>query len=383
MSITTINNATAAVPQTQVPQTADGDAAIQGDATGKIESGDAPIIQGAGLVITEAAEVGRKAAAGKVDSTKKTVDVNEVPELDAEDVRSLVAIIEDLEKLIAELKNSSTEEQIAATKERIANLREKLGTEFKDRMAKIDETIDKMNEAARLKQAQEATSWLNVALSVLGAVVAVVVAVAAIAAAVASGGAALPVVVAVFACIGALSSMANTGLSVYQQVAKDDIQQDVKDKAAEYRAAGMSDSAAMKKATEEVTDKFLTASLVLAGVSLVCGLVGGFGSAAGSAVKIVSTISAVLSGAGMAGGAAGIVVSNYANDANYDSQSAQAELSHLEALLQKLKKALDDETQEIQALIQQLLDATADLAQLLESAATTTDEIAQQTGATA
>ena len=54
MSITTINNATAAVPQTQVPQTADGDAAIQGDATGKIEAGDAPIIQGAGLVITEA-----------------------------------------------------------------------------------------------------------------------------------------------------------------------------------------------------------------------------------------------------------------------------------------------------------------------------------------
>ena len=383
MSITTINNATAAVPQTQVPQTADGDAAIQGDATGKIETGDAPIIQGAGLVITEAAEVGRKAAAGNVDSTKKAVDVNEVPELDAEDVRNLVSIIEDLEKLLAELKNSSTEEQIKTTKERIASLKEKLGTEFKDRMSKIDETIDKMNEAARLKQAQEATAWMNVALSVVGAVIAVVVAAVAIAAAVASGGAALPVVVAVFAGIGALASLASTGLSVYQQVAKDDIQQEIKDKAQNYRDQGLSDSEAMKKATEDVTDKFLTASLVLAGVSLVCGLVGGFGSAAGSAVRVVSTLSAVASGLGMAGGVTGIVVGNYANDANYDSQSAQAERSHLEALLQKLKKALDDETQEIQALIQQLMDAMADLSQLLESAAKTTDEIAQQTGATA
>ena len=51
--------------------------------------------------------------------------------------------------------------------------------------------------------------------------------------------------------------------------------------------------------------------------------------------------------------------------------------------MQKHKKALDDETKEIQALIQQLMDAMADLSQLLESAAKTTDEIAQQTGATA
>ncbi len=380
MSIT-VNNNPAAVPPPQIPQNAgvDGNALIQGDATGKIETGDAPIIQGAGLIITEADEVGRKGPAGRVDSTKKLVDVNEVPELDAEDVRSLAEIIGDLEKLIAELKNSSTEEQIAATKERIANLKEKIQTQFQDRLSKIDETIDKMNEAARLKQIQEASAWMNVALAIVGAVIAIAVAVAAVA----TAGAAAGVVVAVFACVGALAATGNAALSVYQQVAKDDIEQSVKDKAAEYRAQGMSDSEAMKKATEEVTDKFLTISLVLTGISVVCGFVGGFGSSAGSALRVISALQAVTSGIGMGSGVANLVISNMANDASYDSQSAEAELAQLEAVLQKLKKALDEETSQIQVLIQQLMDALADLAQLLESATSTTDEIAQQTGATA
>ena len=380
MSIT-VNNNPAAVPPPQIPQNAgvDGNALIQGDATGKIETGDAPIIQGAGLIITEADEVGRKGPAGKVDTTKKLVDVNEVPELDAEDVRSLAEIIGDLEKLIAELKNSSTEEQIAATKERIANLKEKIQTQFQDRLSKIDETIDKMNEAARLKQIQEASAWMNVALAIVGAVIAIAVAVAAVA----TAGAALGVVVAVFACVGALAATGNAALSVYQQVAKDDIEQSVKDKAAEYRAQGMSDSEAMKKATEEVTDKFLTISLVLTGISVVCGFVGGFGSSAGSALRVISALQAVTSGIGMGSGVANLVISNMASDASYDSQSAEAELAQLEAVLQKLKKALDEETSQIQVLIQQLMDALADLAQLLESATSTTDEIAQQTGATA
>lgn len=380
MSIT-VNNNPAAVPPPQIPQNAgvDGNALIQGDATGKIETGDAPIIQGAGLIITEADEVGRKGPAGKVDSTKKLVDVNEVPELDAEDVRSLAEIIGDLEKLIAELKNSSTEEQIAATKERIANLKEKIQTQFQDRLSKIDETVDKMNEAARLKQIQEASAWMNVALAIVGAVIAIAVAVAAVA----TAGAAAGVVVAVFACVGALAATGNAALSVYQQVAKDDIEQSVKDKAAEYRSQGMSDSEAMKKATEEVTDKFLTISLVLTGISVVCGFVGGFGSSAGSALRVISALQAVTSGIGMGSGVANLVISNMASDASYDSQSAEAELAQLEAVLQKLKKALDEETSQIQVLIQQLMDALADLAQLLESATSTTDEIAQQTGATA
>ena len=122
---------------------------------------------------------------------------------------------------------------------------------------------------------------------------------------------------------------------------------------------------------------------MLTGISVVCGFVGGFGSSAGSALRIISALQAVTSGIGMGSGVANLVISNMASDASYDSQSAEAELAQLEAVLQKLKKALDEETSQIQVLIQQLMDALADLAQLLESATSTTDEIAQQTGATA
>jgi hypothetical protein len=375
-----INNTTT-VPQTQIPQTAgaDGDAAIQGDGTGKVEAGDAPIIQGAGLVVSETDATGRKDPVNRTDSSKKPVDVNEVPELDAEEVRDLVAIIGDLEKLVAELKNTSTEKQIESTKERIASLKSKLQLQYTERMAKIDDSLNKMDEAARLKQAQEASAWMNIGLAILGAVIAIAAAVVAIA----TAGAGIGIFVAVVACVGALAASASAGLQIYQQVAKDDLEQQVKDKAEKYRDQGLSDSEALKKATEDVTGPFLTASLVLAGISIVCGFAGSVGSAAGSALRIITAIQAVASGFSMAGGTASVIITDKANDANYDAQSTQAELTRLEGVLQKLKKQLDENNDEIKKLIEQLMDAMSQLSKLLESAAETTDEISEKTGASA
>ena len=81
-----------------------------------------------------------------VGGTAKAIDLNEVPQLDPNDVRGLSEIVEDLEKLLAELKNDSTEKQIDATKERIKNLKSKLDTQFKERLDKIDETMQKLDE---------------------------------------------------------------------------------------------------------------------------------------------------------------------------------------------------------------------------------------------
>ena len=62
---------------------------------------------------------------------------------------------------------------------------------------------------------------------------------------------------------------------------------------------------------------------------------------------------------------------------------SEADLARLEALLEKLKKALEEDSDEIKALLQQLMEAMADLAQLLESAQETTDQITNEIGATA
>ena len=382
MSITSISSNATAVLQKQLEQMAEaeGDAEIQGDTTDKIAAGDSSVIQGASLLVSDTPEVGRKNPVGKAGSTAKTVDINEVPQLDPKDVRALSEIFEDLEKLLAELKNESTEKQIVATKERINSLKGKLETQFKERLSKIDETMQKLDEAAALQRAQQASAWTNIALAFVGAFVAIVAAVVTVA----TCGAGFGILIGAAAVIGAIAATASAGLSLYQQLDKANIDQEIKDKAQEYRDKyGMSRSEAWKKATEDVTNKFVVASAVLSVVAIGCGLFGGFANAAGSAARILTGIQGILSGVGMGGGVIGLVISNESNNANYDAQATQAELATLEAVLARLQKKMDEETKQVQALIQELMSAMVDISQLLQSATDTTDVIAQHVGATA
>ena len=376
----TVNNHTPPVnPQMGMPPTVGTDGTIATNGTQTPAAADAPVIQGVGVQITENVSSTRMSGVKLHGAPSKTVDLNEIPELDDEDVRGLVEILEDLEKLLAELKGESTEEQIAAAKERVASLKSKLLQQQSERLNKIDESMQKIDEANRAKQIQEASKWMNIALAIVGAVIAIAAAVAAVV----TAGSTLGIVVAVFACIGAAASTANTGLTIYQEAASDSIKQDIKDKAAEYREQGMGSAEAMKKATEDVTDKFLIASIVLSGVSIVCGLVGSAGSAAGSAARVLSSIQTITGGLSLAGGILSTIATNNANDANYDAQMTEAELARLEALIEKLKKALEEDSDEIKALLQQLMEAMAELSKLLESAQETTDEITNGIGATA
>lgn len=382
MSITSINNSATALLQKQIEQMAEagGDAEIQGDTTGKIAAGDSAVIQGASLLVSDTPEVGRKDSVGKAGGTAKTVDVNEVPQLDPKDVRALSEIVEDLEKLLAELKNDSTEKQIVATKERIKSLQGRLDTQYKERLDKINESMDKLDEAAALQRAQQATAWMNIAFAFVGAVVAIVAAVVAVAT---CGAGLAGVLIAGAAVLGAVAATASAGLSLYQELDKANIEQDIKDKAEQYRDQGMSKSQAWKKATEEVTNNFLIASAVLSVVAIGCGLVGGFANAAGSAARLLTAIQGIVSGVGTGGGIVGVIITDKSNDANYDAQSTQAELSTLEAVLARLQKKMDEETKQIQALIQALMSSMGDITKLLQSATDTTNDIAQHVGATA
>lgn len=379
MSMTVNNNTPQVNTQMGMPPTVGTDGTIETNGTQTPAAADAPLIQGVGVQITENVSSMRMSGVKLHGAPSKTVDLNEIPELDDEDVRGLVEILEDLEKLLAELKGESTEEQIAAAKERVASLKSKLLQQQSERLNKIDESMQKIDEANRAKQIQEASKWMNIALAIVGAVIAIAAAVAAVV----TAGSTLGIVVAVFACIGAAASTANTGLTIYQEAASDSIKQDIKDKAAEYREQGMGAAEAMKKATEDVTDKFLIASIVLSGISIVCGLVGSAGSAAGSAARVLSSIQTITGGLSLAGGIFSTIATNNANDANYDAQMTEAELARLEALIEKLKKALEEDSDEIKALLQQLMEAMAELSKLLESAQETTDEITNGIGATA
>lgn len=377
MSMTVNNNTPPILPQNGTMGAVGPDGAPLADGTQ--QAANTPLIQGVGIFVTESVSNVRSSGVNGPAAPAKTVDINEVPELDDEDVRGLFEILEDLEKLIAELKGEATEEQIAAAKERVANLKSKLMQQHSERLNKIEDSMQKIQEAADARHIQEASKWMNIALAVVGAVIAIACAVAAVV----TAGSSLAIAVAVFACIGAAASTANAGLTIYQEAAKDTIKQDIKDKAEMYRSQGMGSAEAMKKATEDVTDKFMIASLILAGVSIICGVVGSAGSAAGSAARTLSMIQTVVGGLSMAGGIFGVVAAKNANDADYDAQMTQADLARLEALLAKLKKALEEDSDEIKALLQQLMEAMAELSQLLESAQETTDQITSEIGATA
>lgn len=330
-------------------------------------------------LVVETITNARTMETGKAQSDGKKVDPAEVPELDVTDVKDLMSIIDDLEKIIAMLKNDSTEEQIAVAKERIAALREQLNREHGDRLGKIDESLNKMDEAADAAKAQKKMGIFSCVMAVVAALVAVV----AVAAAVFTGGASLAIGFAVFASLGALCSCASAGLTIYQQCNQDEMQQKVKDKAQEYRDQGMSASEAWKQASEDVNRPFLIANICLAVGGLVCGLASGGLGAAGELSSILSLVQSGLSGASMIAGIVNLEISDDASDKNFDAQTTQAELSRLEAMLEKLKKALDENNDEIQKLVQQLMESLSQLAELLQSAVSTTDEIVQQTGATA
>ena len=377
MSLTVQNN----TPQVQMqtPQNVPGaETTVQTGDVGKIMEEAVGVMQGVSLQVTELMTGGTDGTK-KVDGTKKTVDPEEVPEISDDEVSALLDILGDLEKLLAELKADSTEEQIALTKERIANLKDKLAKQHTERQGKIDESMKKLNEATAAEKAQERMGIISCVMACVAALVAVA---AAIATPFTAGGS-LAVAVCVISAIGALCAVGGAAVSIYQQVNKDDLEQQVKDKAAEYRKQGMSDSQAMTEAYSDVNDKFLYMSIAFGIGSLVCGLASGGAGSAGTLAKVLSITQGVMSGAGLGLGAAGQIISADASEKSYDAQSTQAELSKLEAVLAKLKKSLEENSDEIQALMEQLMQALADLAKLLESAITTADEVTQQTGATA
>ena len=328
------------------------------------------IMEGVGLFVAEMNLNGVETKS--FVNTGKKVDIDEVPELDSESVENMLTILEDLEKLIAELKSDSAEEQIQLAKERIANLRDKLKQQQAERPGKIDEATD----------AQKSQKKMGI-FSCVVAVLSAIIAVAAVAAALFTGGASIAVAVAVIGCIGALCNVGSAAVTIYQTANQEELQQQVKDKAAEYREQGMSSSEAWKKASSDVNDKFMIASIALSIGGLVGGLVMGGANSVSNVAQIIAIVQAGMSAVSMAGSIANAVISDDASDKSYDSQATQAELQQLEALLEKLKKALDEDSEELQKLLQALQESLAQLAQLMQSSVSTTDEIAQQTGATA
>ena len=294
----------------------------------------------------------------RTDSTGTPSGATNIPALDnPADIKQIEA---NLEKLLAYLQLDNDERQAEMAKERIETNKESLATEHKERGEKINESIKKMEEAAKARTASRIFGWLGAILAVAAAVVATVV----------TGGAA-----AGFAIAGAV--VAVTSLVLNETGAMDKM---VEGLAKALEKSGMDSNKAQLVAS-------LIINLTIMAISLGCsvgGMVAGFAQMAkaasdtiGAVAKAVQTASSIANSAvGLGGLGAGI-----ANTVTgYQSGVAHADVTELGKIMAELQRRLEESEEELEALLQAIQNCIGQIAELLASETDTQSEIASQIG---
>ncbi|MBQ6470779.1 MAG: type III secretion system translocon subunit SctE [Victivallales bacterium] len=289
--------------------------------------------------------VGNRSETGTVNGPTGT------PAIDSpDDVKAKEA---DLEKLLMYLQLANTEEQAKLAQDRIESQKDSLATQHKERLDKIKETMDKMDEAARASIFSKIFGWLMAAIAV----------VVAVAACVATGGLALGPVIGAVLAVGCMV-MNETG-------AMEDI---VKGLAEALESMGMD------KQTAQIVAQVVIAVAILA-ATLACG-----GAGAGAAVGNSSTAAMQLAQSiqkaadiAMKVIAVGSVIANGVSAAkNYESGEAQADLTETTKILAMLRKQLEDSQDELQKILEMIQGIYSDIVAILNSETDTMKTIANQ-----
>ena len=281
-----------------------------------------------------------------------------IPALD--NPEDLQQIQENLEKLLAYLQLDNEERQAQMAKERIEVQKDSLESEHKTRMDKINESLKKMEDAAKSRLATRIFGYIGAALAVLAAVVTTIV----------TGGAA-----AAFAIAGAV--VAVTALVMSETGATDKLIEAIADS---MEKSGMSHSDAQLAAS-------LIVNLSIMLISLGCSIGGmgaGFAGVGKAVADSIGTVARVAQGAtSVASTAVGVgsLAAGAASTAlNYEAEMAKADVSELEKIMMELQRRLDESEEELNALLEAIQNGLDAIAQLLASATDTQTEIASQIG---
>ena len=292
------------------------------------------------------------------DGTGTPAGATNIPALDnPADVKQIEA---NLEKLIAYLQLDNEERQAEMAKERIDMQKDALQTEHKERGQKIEDSIKKMEEAAKSRLASRIFGWLGAILAVVAAVVTTVV----------TGGAA-----AGFAIAGA--AIAVTSLVLNETGAMD--------KMVEGLAKAL-ESAGMKKSTAQLVAALIINIAIMA-ASLSCsigGMAAGFAQISKAAAQTISAVAkAVQSASSIANSAVGIgglAAGISSTVTGYKSGMAEVDVTEMAKIMAELQRRLDESEEELEAILQAIQNNIGQIAELLASETDTQSEIAQQIG---
>lgn len=287
----------------------------------------------------------------------KTEDKNEIeiPMIDSPDVKITVKI--DVVRMTAILAIEADGEQAKNIQDLIKNDQGNIKSRNEQRMKKIEDSLKKMDEAAKASLFNKIFGWVMVAVA----------AIAAVALSVVSGGVALgPVIGAAIA----LTFQVMNETKVTEKITK-----------------AIADSIQNTFGCDKATAK-MWATIVWTGVQLAASILGGIGAdkIAGAAMKGVGAAGTVLRTAKYAFNALSdnmqtvfravgtvtaelaIIGQVWSTSANYASGMAQADVTQFSALIKLLQQRLEEDEEMLKQLMQLLNGAPVDLEKMLGSA---------------
>ena len=289
--------------------------------------------------------------------TGRPVGATGVPALDnPADIKQLEA---NLEKLISYLQMDNDERQTQMAKDRIEIQKDTLESERKNRSEKIDKSLKDMDKAAQSRKANKIFGWLMTALAVVAAVVACV----------ATGGLAVGPVIGAFIAIGC-QVLSETGAM---------------DKITEKLAKGLESLGLSKQASQILAQVLITVAIMAA--SLGAGFAGGGAAAVSNAIngstKAIEQVRAAIAIASTVVGVASTVSGGVGAYQGYQAGMSEADVKETEKFIAALQQRLDESEEELEQILQMLQNAISQVAEIISSATSTSEEIAQNIGAMA
>ena len=299
---------------------------------------------------------------------KLTSGATGVPSLDnPDDAKAKEA---NLEKLIAFLQLDNEQRQTEMAKDRIELQQETLETGHDDRMKLIDKSVKEMKEAERSQLVCRIFGWIGAVLAVAAAV-ALTVVTGGVAAGFAIAGAAIAVTSMIMNETGATQSLTNA-------------------LAESFKEDGMSASEAKMKAS-------LLINLSIMGLSLCCsigGMAAGFSAAASAAATAASTtgkavevasntaknVQTGISVASTGTSAGGIAAGGVSTYLTKESEEVRDDVTENQKYIKMLQQRLDESSEELQILLQEIQSALSETAGIVDSATDTSSEIANNIG---
>ncbi len=263
----------------------------------------------------------------------------------------------DLEKLMMFLQLANAEEQSKMAQERINTQKDSLASSHKDRMDKLNKSLEKMDKAARTNKFNKIFGWIMAAVAV----------VVAVAACVATGG------LAVGPCIGAAIALGSCIMN--ETGAMDDLIEGI---------AGGLEKLGLSKDAAKVIAQVAMALVILAATVATCGIgtVGAVSSATSSAVNTARMVAEnIQKGADVAMklmAIAGVISNGVGAGQNYAAGQAQADLTETSKILAQLRQQLQDSEDDLKAILELIQDTFSNLVAILDSATDTQKTIAQQ-----